>query len=58
MKIDEGALEACLSAHLPSQRWFGAAELKSIEQVAVLREERLEVVDLHDPLPMSTSWNQ
>ena len=39
LKVDELALETCLAEHLPSQRWFGASELKGIERVEVLREE-------------------
>ncbi|HYD09495.1 MAG TPA: hypothetical protein VEA78_05280 [Acidimicrobiales bacterium] len=39
LKLDEAALEACLGEHLPSQRWFGASEVKGIERVEVLREE-------------------
>ena len=38
-KVDEAALEECLAAHLPSQRWFGASNVKGIERVEVLREE-------------------
>ena len=38
MKVNEAALEECLAAHLPTQRWFGASEVKGIERVEVLRE--------------------
>ena len=38
LTLDDLALEVCLAEHLPAQRWFGAAELKGIERVEVLRE--------------------